>query len=412
MKNLFLSLLLVVTTCLQAQKTGRIYELVDTTRYSDVSGYGYDLVSIPAKGSKTPFFYSVKVPDGNYLVTVTLGSKKQAGVTTVRAENRRLFAMREVTRKGQLVEKSFLVNKRTPRISDNDSVKIKDREKDYLTWDDRITLEFNGDAPLCQSIRIEPAAESVITVYLCGNSTVVDQSREPWASWGQMIPYFFNTNVAFANYAESGETASSFMGRGRLRQAISKIKPGDYLFIEFGHNDQKEKGAGKGAYYSFMTNLKKMIDEARNKGAHPVLLTPTSRRHFDDNGKIEDTHGEYDDAVRWLAEKENVSLIDLTQMTTSLYEAMGTENSKKAFVHYPAKTFPGQNKELADDTHFSTFGAYEIAKCVVAGIKKTIPQLAGHLCSDFSFNPSIPDDYKEFHWDMTPIFETEKPDGN
>lgn len=346
MKVLFLSLLLVVAVCLRAQKTDEIYHLTDTARYSDVRGYGYDFVPTPLKGGKKPFFYSVKVPDGNYLVTVTLGGKKQAGVTTVRAENRRLFVQRLVTKKGQFVEQSFVVNKRTPRISDGDSVKIKDREKDYMTWDDRLTLEFNGDTPLCQSIRIRPAADSVVTVYLCGNSTVVDQSREPWASWGQMIPLFFDTGIAIANYAESGETAGSFIGRGRLRQAVSKMKAGDYVFIEFGHNDQKESGAGKGAYFSFVTNLKTIIDEARNKGANLVLVTPTSRRQFDDNGRIKDTHGEYDDAVRWLAKKENISLIDLTQMTAVLYEAFGTENSKKAFVHYPANTFPGQTKAL------------------------------------------------------------------
>ena len=109
---------------------------------------------------------------------------------------------------------------------------------------------------MCQSIRIEPADPSVITVFLCGNSTVVDQDNEPWASWGQMIPHFFGTDVCIANYAESGESANTFIGAGRLKKALSQIKKGDYLFMEFGHNDQKQKGPGKGAYYSFMTSLK------------------------------------------------------------------------------------------------------------------------------------------------------------
>jgi Lysophospholipase L1 and related esterases len=413
MRILFISLLLTATAYLPAQKVDKTYLLADTTRYSDARGYGYDFVPNPTKSNKGPFFYSVKVPDGNYLVTVTIGSKKQVGVTTVRAENRRLFVERLVTKKRQFEERSFVVNKRTPRISDKEFVKIKEREKDYMTWDDRLTLEFNGDTPLCQSIRIQSAPDSIITVYLCGNSTVVDQSREPWASWGQMIPRFFSEHIAFANYAESGETAGSFMDRGRLRQAISKMKVDDYVFIEFGHNDKKEVGAGKGAYYSFMTNLKTMIDEVRSKNAHPVLVTPTSRRQFDDNGKINDTHGEYDDAVRWLAAKENVPLIDLTKMTAVLYETLGLENSKKAFVHYPANTFPNQRKALADNTHFSTYGAYEVAQCILRGIIDNKIPLEKYILPEYkNFNPAKSDDFNTFHWDLAPLYKIEKPDEN
>lgn len=99
--------------------------------------------------------------------------------------------------------------------------------------------------------------------------------------------------------------------------------------MEFGHNDQKQKGPGKGAYYSFMTSLKTFIDEARARGAYPVLVTPTQRRSFDENGKIKDTHEDYPEAMRWLAAKENVPLIDLNEMTRTLYEAMGVEPSKR-----------------------------------------------------------------------------------
>ena len=99
----------------------------------------------------------------------------------------------------------------------------------------------------------------------------------------------FGTDVCIANYAESGESANTFIGAKRLAKALSQIKKGDYLFMEFGHNDQKQKGPGKGAYYSFMTSLKTFIDEARARGAHPVLVTPTQRRSFDANGHIRDT---------------------------------------------------------------------------------------------------------------------------
>jgi hypothetical protein len=119
-----------------------------------------------------------------------------------------------------------------------------------------------------------------------------------------------------------------------------------------------------------MYNLKIYIDEARSRGAYPVLVTPTQRRRFDKNGKIVNTHLDYPDAIRWLAAKENVPLIDLNEISRTLYEAMGEDDSKHAFVHYPANTYPGQTKELKDNSHSNTFGAYELAKCIIEGMKK------------------------------------------
>ena len=138
-----------------------------------------------------PEYFSVKVPDGNYLVTVTLGSKKRKAETVVRAESRRLMVENAATRKGQLVDYSFVVNKRSPVYTvatDNgvreERVKLKEREYDYLNWDDSLTLEFNGAAPAVSRIKIEPDTTAT-TIFLCGNSTVVDQDSEPWASWGR-----------------------------------------------------------------------------------------------------------------------------------------------------------------------------------------------------------------------------------
>lgn len=395
-----------------AQTGTKTYLLDEAPRYSEETGYGYDLVAPPAKDSKSPFFFSVRVPDGNYKVTVRLGSRKQAGITTVRAESRRLFIESVPTKKKEFIERTFIVNKRNTHIDGNEYVRIKPREKRKLNWDDKLTLEFNGSVPVCESITIEPADTTVTTVFLCGNSTVVDQDNEPWASWGQMIPYFFDTNVCIANYAESGESANTFIAAGRLKKALSQMKKGDYLFMEFGHNDQKQKGPGKGAYYSFMTSLKTFIDEARLRGAHPVLVTPTQRRSFDPDGHIRDTHEDYPEAIRWLAEKENVPLIDLNEMTRTLYEAMGVEPSKRAFVHYPAGSYPGQTQDFADNTHFNPYGAYEIARCIVEGLKTQVPDLARHLKPFPAFDPARPDNPDNFHWDDSPFTEIEKPDGN
>lgn len=407
----FIIIFVWLAMCITAQNEACTYYLSDTTRYSGVSGFGYDILPTPGKNNTKPFFFSVKVPDGNYLVTLKIGHKKKAGVTSVRAESRRLYVQQLATKKGEFVEHSFIVNKRTPFISDKESVKIKVREKTTFTWDDKITFEFNGEAPFCESIRIEAAPATVPTIFLCGNSTVTDQDREPWASWGQMIPVFFDNKIAFANYAESGESANTFIAAGRLKKALSQMKAGDYVFVEFGHNDMKQTGPGKGAWYSYMTNLKIFIDEARAKGAIPVLVTPTQRRRFE-NGRNQNTHGEYPEAMRWLANKENVPLIDLNEMTRVFYDALGEDRSKSAFVHYAAHTFPGQNQDLADNTHFSTYGAYQVAKCVITGMMQSTPELIKYLKPGFCFNPAQPSAPEAFVWELSPLTDNNKPDGD
>ena len=412
MKTKVLGLLLLVTAGIEAQNLPQTFNMADAPRYSEQKGYGYDRTDTPAKDSKQPFYFSVRVPDGNYRVTVRLGSKKQAGNTTVRAESRRLFVENLPTKKGEFVEETFIVNKRSPRISAKESVNIKDREKAKLDWDDKLTIEINGDAPTCESIRVEAADASIPTLFLCGNSTVVDQENEPWASWGQMLPRFLNAEIAVANYAESGESANTFISARRLKKALSQMKKGDYLFVEFGHNDQKQKGPGKGAFYSFMTSLKTFVDEVQAKGGHPVLVTPTKRRRFDKEGRTVNTHGDYPEAIRFLANKENIPLIELNEMTGTFYEALGEQNSKKAFVFYPMGSFKGQQKELADNTHFNPYGAYQIAKCVIEGMKKATPELTKYLKTNTTYNPAMPDSFETFHWCPAPFCEMEKPDGN
>lgn len=383
-----------------------------TDLYHTSTGYGYDMTTLAPVEVGKPFFFSVNVPDGNYRVTVTLGSKKQAGNTTVRAESRRLMVEHCVTKKGERKQVSFIVNKRNTLIGQNDRVRIKDREKTKLNWDDKLTIEINGDAPTCSAIKIEPAND-VTTLWLCGNSTVVDQDYEPWASWGQMIPRWFDDQIAIANYAESGESASSFIAANRLKKIMSLAKRGDYLFVEFGHNDQKQKTPGSGAYYNFATNLKQFIDEAKAKGVTPIFVTPTQRRTFDANGKITESHGDYPDAMRWVAKREGVQVIELHDMTRTFFETLGVEGSKKALVHYDANSFPGQTTALADNTHFNPYGAYEVAKMMVEGMKELQLPFVHHIKDDFKgFDAARPDDFNTFHWNHSPFYEALKPDGN
>lgn len=217
------------------------------------------------KVSDKPFYFSVPVKDENYKVTVTLGAKKQTAQTVVRAESRRLMVENSTTPKGQFETYSFIVNKRSPFIAESRKVSLKPRELNYLNWDNQLTLEFNGARPAVKSIRIEPDT-TAITIFLCGNSTVVDQETEPYASWGQMIPRWFTDKVAISNHAESGLTARSFIAGHRLDKVLSMLKEGDYVICEFGHNDQKEHLPGDGAWYHFQYQLKIFIDQVRKAG--------------------------------------------------------------------------------------------------------------------------------------------------
>ena len=366
------------------------------------------------KVSERPFYFSVPVEDGNYKVTVTLGNKKKAAQTVVRAESRRLMVENCVTKKGKFETYSFIVNKRSQEIPGGGKVSLKPRELDYLNWDGLLTLEFNGAAPAVKSIRIEPDTTAT-TIFLCGNSTVVDQELEPWASWGQMIPRWFTDKVAISNHAESGLTVRTFLDGHRLDKVLSMLKRGDYVVCEFGHNDQKEKRPGDGAWYHFAHGLKTFIDRVRAANGHIIFITPTQRRSFDEatHTKIQETHLDYPDAMRAVAKREGVPVIELHDMTRTFFETLGYEGSKKALVHYPANTFPGQDKPLADNTHFNPYGAYEVAKMVVMGMKQLQLPVIGELKTEWQdFDAAHPDDPDAFVWYQAQKQDVTKPDGN
>ncbi len=297
------------------------------------------------------------------------------------------------------------------KINDTEHIKIKDRDKNQLNWDDKLTLEFSGTAVI-QSINIS-LATNVKTLFLAGDSTVTDQDLEPWASWGQFITNYFSNEVVIANYAESGATLSSFKGAKRLDKILTLMKPNDYVFIEFGHNDEKIKGEGNGAWGLYTNSLKEFISKFREKGGIPILVTPTQRRAFNDDGSLKPTHGDFPDAMRKVAIDLQVPLIDVTKMTTDMYESWGDEPSRKAFVQYPANTFPRQTEKLEDNTHFNSFGANEIAKCIVQSIKDLKLDIAKYIKPDLpNYNPKKPDNFSDWTLPMSTRFENIKPDGN
>ncbi|MEL1240914.1 rhamnogalacturonan acetylesterase [Flavobacterium flavipallidum] len=358
-----------------------------------------------------PTYFSVKLPEGNYQVSVVFGSKTKSTNTTIKAESRRLFVNKLELNKGQFVTKSFNVNVRTPKIDENSEIQLKDRDLGQLNWDDKLTLEFLGTVEV-KSITIK-SIDKVVNVYLAGDSTVTDQDLEPWASWGQFITNYFDQNVVVSNYAVSGATLRSFKSSLRLKKVLSIIKPGDYLIVEFAHNDEKEKGEGIGPWDSYSASLREFVQAARDKGANPILITPVQRRAFNADGTLRPTHGDYPDAMRKVAQEMNVPLVDITKLTTTLYESWGDEPSRKAFVQYPANTFPGQKEKLEDNTHFNSFGANEIALCVIKGLRDLNNPLAKYLIKDLpQYYPNQPNAFAKWTLPMSNRFEIVKPDGN
>ena len=350
--------------------------------------------------SEQPFYFSVALPEGNYSVTVTLGDPAAESVTTVKAELRRLMIERVETKPGKFATRTFIVNVRRPQIG-NGEVKLKDREKttELWAWDEKLTLEFNNARPSVCAIEIS-RADDLPTIYILGDSTVADQPLEPYSSWGQMLTRFFKPLVAIANHAESGESLRSSLGAKRLDKVLSLIKPGDYLLIQYGHNDEKEKGEGVGAFTTYASDLKRFVSGARERGAIPVLITPVQRRTFDKEGKITNSHGDYPDAVRKVAREEKVALIDLNQMSKVLYETWGPEKSVLAF------------KE-GDGTHHNNYGSYELAKCIVEGIRANKLALGKYLVNEIPrFDPSRPDSFETFQIPPSPRTTDVKPLGN
>ncbi|GAB6010500.1 rhamnogalacturonan acetylesterase [Viscerimonas tarda] len=384
--------------------------------YTQDKGYGFDVRPAEIKAvvradseltgdfitsAGQPFYFSVKLPEGNYKVRVILGDKNGESLTTVRAESRRLMEYRLKTAQGKLITREFNVNIRTPKLDDGSTIKLKPREYAKPDWDEKLTLEFTDELPCVCAVEIEQV--DPITFFLCGDSTVVDQDNEPWCSWGQILSLFFDTHISIANYAESGEDAKSFTGERRWSKLMSKVKKGDYVFIQFGHNDVKFHdpfGTYKGAY-------RKYVREARAKKCIPVIVTPMNRRNFDENGQIKHSFDDYVMALKQLAQEERVRLIDLNAKSIILFNALGEEESKKAFVHYPADTFEGEPKKLADNTHFSSYGAYELAKCMVECIKASDLKIKKYIRKDYvAFNPAEPDDVSRFKMPLSLFVQT------
>lgn len=382
--------------------------------YSDATGFGFEpgskvvAVDRPGQGgfitASQPIYFSVKLPEGNYQVKVTLGDPAGSSVTTVKAELRRLMLQRISTANGAMVTRVFNVAIRRPFYPGGE-VRLKPREKttEAWSWDDKLTLEFCDEHPAVSSVEITPVPE-LPTLFLVGDSTMTDQPREPHNSWGQMITRFFGPGIVVASHAESGESARDFIGEHRWAKVMSLIKPGDFVMIQFGHNDQHDRGPDAGAYASFTTFMKQYVADVRRHGATIVLVTPMNRLAFKGDTLV-NTLGDFPDAVRKICREEDVPLIDLNAMSKMLYEALGPGRAAALFATGPSgKT---------DTTHQADYGSYELAQCVVRGIRTAVPELARFLAPDAThFDPAHPDPLASYDIPKEPVTTIVRPYGN
>ena len=218
------------------------------------------------------------------------------------------------------------------------------------------------------------AQKSFVTIFLAGDSTMAAKQadKRPETGWGEMLQQYFDTaKVKIDNRALNGRSTTSFIAEGKWKALIDSVKKGDFVFIEFGHNDQKKESPDRYAGPDdFKKNLSRFVDEVRAKGANPVLMTPVMRRRFDEAGKFYDTHGDYPGFTRTVAAEHKVPLIDMHKKSEAVIVKYGVNESKKLFLQLK----PGENanypKGVEDNTHFSPLGAEEMAKLAVQGIVK------------------------------------------
>jgi lysophospholipase L1-like esterase len=412
--------------------------------YTIDRGYGFDLGSSvtlvdreggdPLKAGFTtgsngkPFFFSAKLPPGVYRVTITLGDSQQESTTTVKAETRRLMLESVQTAPGEITTKTFLTHLRVPQIPGGQTVALKSREKDLgtvflywedkkpetfleLDWDEKLTLEFSDAHPALCTIEITNE-EKPLTVYLVGDSTMTDQMMEPWGAWGMQFPRWFKPPVVIANYAESGESAVSFIGERRWPKLMSEIHAGDYVLIQFGINDRSTP------IDRFKQTIEQMVSDVRAHGAIPVLITSQNLRtgFWGPDGKGQQTLGAYPYTMWQVATEQKTAYIDLNVLSTSLYEAFGQNRLPELFTPtrpaVPAQPANGDQQAMPakpathDGTHHSDFGSYELAKCVVQACIDAKLRFALYVVDDWkTFDPNHPDSIDAFKLPLDPQFD-------
>jgi len=227
-------------------------------------------------------------------------------------------------------------------------------------------------------------AQEKTTLYLIGDSTMADKKdpdENPEKGWGQMLPLVLNDQIVVANRAMNGRSSKSFRTEGRWKEVIDSLQPNDFVFIQFGHNDQKEKDSTRytNPYTQYRHNLERYVIETREKGATPILFSSITRRNFNEYGVLIDTHGAYPLVARLVADDLKVPFIDLQLLTEQLEISYGVEGSKNLHLHFA----PGENayrpEGVEDNTHLSVTGANLVVGLVVQEIKKQKLELEKYI---------------------------------
>jgi lysophospholipase L1-like esterase len=228
----------------------------------------------------------------------------------------------------------------------------------------------------------ESDSKKEITIFMIGNSTMADKpfkDGNPEKGWGQIFPLYFNDGIKIENHAVNGRSTKSFLDEGRWDVVLNKIKPGDYVIIQFGHNDEKDPKRYAEAHTNYKWNLEKFVDQTRQKDGIPILATPIVRRRFDEQGNFYDTHGDYPNVVREVAKEKNVVLLDLHKKTEGLVKQYGQERSKMLYLFIEPGEYKSLPKGRIDNTHLSPLGAFRVCDLAAEEIKAKIEQLAAFL---------------------------------
>jgi lysophospholipase L1-like esterase len=221
-----------------------------------------------------------------------------------------------------------------------------------------------------------------VILFLAGDSTMAEKlpNKRPETGWGEALQQYFTDEVKVDNRAKNGRSTRTFISEGLWQAIVDSIKPGDYVFIQFGHNDEsKDKEDRYTPPDDFRANLTRMVADARAKGAIPVLMTPVRRRRFDKEGRLYDTHGEYPDLVKRVAADQHVVMIDMHEESALVLTAFGPEPSRQLFLQLEPKENPNYPDGIEDNTHFSPGGAGVMAYVAVEAIKRAPLDLVKYL---------------------------------
>ena len=222
-----------------------------------------------------------------------------------------------------------------------------------------------------------------IKIFMAGDSTMAIKSPRtfPETGWGMPFVHFWDSTVTVINKARNGASTRTFREDGLWQSIIEQAEAGDYVFIQFGHNDEVPTKKSHTTPEEFKNNLKRFVSETRSRNAIPVLLTPVARRKFESTGSIEGTHDTYSQLVREVATEKKVILIDLDKKSQASYQQLGVEKSKLLFLYLQKGEHPNYPDGKEDNTHFSELGARLVAQWVLSEIREKIPELAERIVS-------------------------------